>query len=322
MSIATVSASALAAVVFALLLTGCAATAPAANSSGDRAGEAWTSGGTRVVGGTARSVREADLRASRTRRGGTASTSRPDPSRAETRRAEPRRDERADLDGTSDGAALVAADLAAITMPVDGFSASRLRDTFTADRDGGARRHNAIDLGAPTGTPVLAAAPGTVRKIHTSTKGGLTVYVLGRDGRTVYYYAHLSRYADGLREGQRVRAGDRLGDVGASGNAQGAHLHFAIWRSPSADAFWSGTPLNPYLYLRSEGRGVRAAAEAPLPEAPASPVVVAEVPAAPTVVREDARSAPQPRTSSSRPDASRAAARTVPASPSVRRGGW
>ena len=291
--------------------------APAARTdrdrSGDRAGEVWTEArGTRVVGGTARRVRAADLRASAARRQGATSTDDRDDAPATFESYE--MSTRAVAETAADR--LIAADLARLTMPVDGFARGRLRDSFAADRDGGARRHNAIDLGAPTGTPVVAAAPGTVRKIHTSAKGGQTVYVLGRDGCTVFYYAHLSRYAPGLREGQRVAAGDRIGDVGATGNAQGAHLHFAIWKSPSADAFWSGAALNPYPYLRGdiappEPPLVATRSDDPDDERPAPRT---EPPRIETVRAETVR-AESPRVTPQPPPTPRAA-------PLPRRGGW
>ena len=137
----------------------------------------------------------------------------------------------------------------ALVMPVAGVRPTDLRDTFTAPRSGG-RTHHALDVMAPRGTPVVAAAPGRVRRIHTSALGGRTVYVLAADERTVYYYAHLDAYARGLEEGQRLRAGDAIGRVGSTGNASTPHLHFAIWRSPYADGFWKGEPVNPYPLLR------------------------------------------------------------------------
>ncbi len=280
-------------VLGAVLASGLAACTSTAPVTGDASGGTWVSGprsgDVRVVGGTARTVRDEDLRASRANRsrGSRPVNAAPVPVRTAATSV--------DVDAR-DSDARIAADLAVITMPVEGFSRDRLRDSFGADRDGGARRHNAIDLGAPTGTPVLAAAPGTVRKLHTSAKGGITVYVLGRDGRTVFYYAHLSRYAPGLREGQRVNAGD----VGATGNAQGAHLHFAIWRSPSADAFWSGTPLNPYPYLR----GAVPVAPVHLAEAPEPPVrrIEPSGPVGPAVESVEAgRATPRTSAPASRP---------------------
>ena len=105
---------------------------------------------------------------------------------------------------------------------------------------------------APVGTPVVAAAPGTVERIFFSDGGGgNTVYVRSEDGLWSYYYAHLSAYAPGLREGQRVRRGTPIGYVGHSGNASpdGPHLHFAINRMDPGDRWHEGTPVNPYPLL-------------------------------------------------------------------------
>jgi murein DD-endopeptidase MepM/ murein hydrolase activator NlpD len=128
----------------------------------------------------------------------------------------------------------------------------QLVDTFTQARAGGSRVHDAIDIMAPTGTPVVAAAPGIVEKIFLSDGGGgKTVYVRSDDGLWSYYYAHLNDYAPGLKEGQRVSRGTRLGTVGFSGNANpaGPHLHFAINRMTPGEKWYDGTPVNPYPLL-------------------------------------------------------------------------
>jgi peptidoglycan LD-endopeptidase LytH len=139
-----------------------------------------------------------------------------------------------------------------LLVPVVGVEGRDLVDTFTQSRSEG-RSHNAIDIMAPKGTPVVAAAAGRVRRLHTSERGGLTVYVLLPDGHTVHYYAHLDAYAPGLKAGQAVRAGDFLGTVGETGNvAPGSpHLHFAIWTAPDSLGFWDGAPINPYPLLKS-----------------------------------------------------------------------
>ena len=88
--------------------------------------------------------------------------------------------------------------------PVAGVQADQLLDTYTQARAGG-RPHDAIDIMAPAGTPVVAAAEGTVEKLFFSQGGGgITAYVRSPDRRWTYYYAHLQGYAPGLREGQRV----------------------------------------------------------------------------------------------------------------------
>lgn len=139
-----------------------------------------------------------------------------------------------------------------LAIPVAGLSAERLVDTYTQSRGGGARVHNAIDIMAATGTPVVSASDGTVEKLYFSRGGGgITVYVRSPDGRWIYYYAHLQEYAPGLQEGQRVRRGDRLGSVGFSGNANpaGPHLHFAVHRMEPNEPWYEGTPVNPYPLL-------------------------------------------------------------------------
>jgi peptidoglycan LD-endopeptidase LytH len=141
---------------------------------------------------------------------------------------------------------------AGLAIPVAGVKANQLVDTFTQARAGGSRVHDAIDIMAPTGTPVLAAAAGTVEKIFLSEGGGgKTVYVRSDDGLWSYYYAHLNDYAPGLKEGQRVARGTRLGTVGFTGNANpsGPHLHFAINRMAPGEKWYNGTPVNPYPLL-------------------------------------------------------------------------
>ena len=141
---------------------------------------------------------------------------------------------------------------AGLAVPVVGVKASELVDTFTQARAGGARLHDAIDIMAPMGRPVVAAAPGRVEKIFFSQGGGgNTVYVRSDDGRWTYYYAHLSAYAPGLREGQRLLRGAPIGFVGATGNANpaGPHLHFAINQMRAGEKWHEGTPINPYPLL-------------------------------------------------------------------------
>ena len=141
---------------------------------------------------------------------------------------------------------------AGLAIPVAGIKAAQLSDTFTQARAGGARAHDAIDIMAPRGTPVVAAAPGRVEKIFDSKGGGgLTVYVRSPDQRWVYYYAHLDRYAPGLREGQEVQRGTPLGTVGSTGNANpaGPHLHFAIHRMSAGEKWYQGSAVNPYPLL-------------------------------------------------------------------------
>lgn len=141
-----------------------------------------------------------------------------------------------------------------VAIPVRGIDAADLRGSFGDARSEG-RRHNAIDIRAPLGTPVLSATDGTVRKLFTSRAGGLTIYVFDKRNRYVYYYAHLARYADGLIEGKKVRQGEIIGYVGATGNAAaaGPHLHFAIEKLPRTLEWSKGSAIDPYPVLMSRG---------------------------------------------------------------------
>jgi murein DD-endopeptidase MepM/ murein hydrolase activator NlpD len=142
-------------------------------------------------------------------------------------------------------------------VPVAGVAPEALRDSYTESRGAG-RPHDAIDIPAPLGTPVVAADDGQVLKLFESRGGGRTVYVLAPGGRFVHYYAHLDAYRPGLAEGQPVRRGDQLGTVGASGNARpdAPHLHFALARLDDPKRWWDGTPVNPFPLLR-QGAGAR-----------------------------------------------------------------
>jgi murein DD-endopeptidase MepM/ murein hydrolase activator NlpD len=137
-----------------------------------------------------------------------------------------------------------------LVMPVEAARAADLRDSFE-ERRGSTRRHEAIDILAPRGTPVVAAVDGSIEKLFTSKQGGLTVYEFDSDRNYCYYYAHLDHYAEELREKQLVRRGDRLGYVGSTGDAsaEAPHLHFAIFRLGPEKQWWVGTPINPYPFL-------------------------------------------------------------------------
>lgn len=137
----------------------------------------------------------------------------------------------------------------ALTIPVKGVVPAQLVDTFTQSRENGLRSHDAIDIPAPRGTLVVAAAAGRVEKLFQSKPGGQTIYVRSPDGTLLYYYAHLDGYAEGLAEGQAVAAGQELGIVGSTGNADPAapHLHFAILQTELQARWWEPTTaINPY----------------------------------------------------------------------------
>ena len=138
-----------------------------------------------------------------------------------------------------------------LLIPVAGVRPEQLRDTFQEARAEG-RTHDAIDIPAPRGTPVLAAADGRIVKLFQSKPGGTTLYQLGTDNKTVFYYAHLDHYADGIIEGRTVRRGDVIAYVGDTGNAGAGnyHLHFSILIVQDPKRYWEGTNINPYPLLR------------------------------------------------------------------------
>ena len=136
-----------------------------------------------------------------------------------------------------------------LLIPVEGVDRSRLRDNFDEGR--GSRRHDALDIMAARGTPVRAVDSGRVAKLFDSKAGGLTVYQFDRDEKYAYYYAHLDRYAQGLKEGALLARGDMVGYVGTTGNATptAPHLHFTIFRLGPDRKWWKGTAVNPYPFL-------------------------------------------------------------------------
>lgn len=138
-----------------------------------------------------------------------------------------------------------------LTVPVEGVERAALVRSY-ADARGGGRRHEAIDILAARHTPVQAVEAGTIARLFTSRYGGLTIYQFDPEKRFIYYYAHLERYAPGLKEGEEVRRGQTIGYVGTSGNAppNTPHLHFAIFKALEPPRWWEGLPLDPYDVLR------------------------------------------------------------------------
>lgn len=139
-----------------------------------------------------------------------------------------------------------------LEFPVEGVDRDDLRDTFS-DTRGQGRSHEALDVMAPRGTPVRAVEDGTIEKLFDSRGGGgLTIYQFDPSKTFCYYYAHLDRYAPGIREGQPVRRDQIIGYVGSTGNASpdAPHLHFAIFQLTPERKWWKGEPLNPYLAFK------------------------------------------------------------------------
>lgn len=136
-----------------------------------------------------------------------------------------------------------------MSPPISGLALANLRDMFEEAHSG--HRHEAIDILEPRGTPVHAVISGTVRKLFLSQPGGKTIYQFDEMGVYCYYYAHLDRYAEGLREGMRVVRGDVIGFVGSTGNAdpRAPHLHFAIFMLGPERLWWRGKAINPYPAL-------------------------------------------------------------------------
>jgi murein DD-endopeptidase MepM/ murein hydrolase activator NlpD len=136
-----------------------------------------------------------------------------------------------------------------LAVPITGYRAEGLHDSFSETR--GNHAHEAIDLMAPRGTPVVAVDDGKIGKLFRSVPGGLTIYQFDREQIYCYYYAHLDRYAEGIVEGNEVKRGDLLAYVGSSGNADPSapHLHFAIFKLGPEKKWWDGTPINPFRIL-------------------------------------------------------------------------
>lgn len=141
-----------------------------------------------------------------------------------------------------------------LMVPVDGIDPAKIPDSFVASR--GDHVHNALDIMAPRGTPVLAADDGTIFRLRSNSAGGITIYQLAAGGEFMYYYAHLSRYRAGLKEGMQVVQGDVIGYVGTTGNAPPnlPHLHFQLMRYRGDGQYWNGAPIDPWGFLVRPGR--------------------------------------------------------------------
>ena len=140
-----------------------------------------------------------------------------------------------------------------LMIPVAGVKREQLTDSFSDARSEG-RVHDAIDIIAPGGTPVLAAADGQIVKFHDSVAGGITIYQLSADKRYVFYYAHLQSRAANINENDQVTKGTTIGYVGDTGNAGAGnyHLHFAIAAIDDPKNFWHGTYIDPYPILTGQ----------------------------------------------------------------------
>lgn len=142
-----------------------------------------------------------------------------------------------------------------LVMPVQGVHAKDIRDTFSEARAEG-RVHDATDIMARRGTPVVATDDGIIKKLFTSVRGGLTIYQFDPTSTYCYYYAHLDSYAPGLKDDLPVHRGEIIGFVGSTGDAAaaGPHLHFEIMRLGPEKHWWKGTDINPYPLLKAIGQ--------------------------------------------------------------------
>ena len=144
-----------------------------------------------------------------------------------------------------------------LLIPVAGVSSGQLNDSFYDSRSEG-RLHKAIDIMAPRDTPVIATDDGKVVKLHQSERGGISLYQSDTSGVYVYFYGHLTRYADGISEGKPVRRGEVIAFVGDTGNAApgNCHLHFGISKVAQSGRWSGGEPINPYPILTGQPAGM------------------------------------------------------------------
>ena len=111
--------------------------------------------------------------------------------------------------------------------PVEGARLTSVFGRRTHPVYGNVRMHTGVDFAAPRGTPVQATAPGRVR--YVGRRGGYgRVVEIAHGSDTVTRYSHLNGYAEGLRAGQRVNAGDVIGRVGSSGLTTGPNMHYEV----------------------------------------------------------------------------------------------
>lgn len=148
--------------------------------------------------------------------------------------------------------ATAVAHLRGLFFPVSGGDSTRLDDSFDDPRDGGVRKHHAIDIMAPLGAAVMAVEDGRILRLAKNARGGITIYATDLGEQFVYYYAHLDRYHTNIYAGRPLLKGDTIGYVGTTGNAPKnvPHLHFQVMRMPPDRRFWNGDPINPYPLLR------------------------------------------------------------------------
>lgn len=140
------------------------------------------------------------------------------------------------------------ADLRAMQLrvPLDGFNLDSIKGSFNELRGG--TPHHASDFPAARNTAIHAVANGQVAKIFESKAGGHTVYQFDPSQKYIFYYAHLEKYSEGLKDGQELKRGDVIGYVGTSGNAppDTPHLHFSLGIMLQPKTWWKTYDLDSY----------------------------------------------------------------------------
>ena len=116
-----------------------------------------------------------------------------------------------------------------LAYPIKAPGKDHIKSFWGAEREGGARSHEGIDMFAPFRTPVVAAADGRVTRVNENTLGGKVVWLRLEDKNYTLYYAHLDSQL--VTDGENVQIGDTLGLMGNTGNAKSTspHLHFGIY---------------------------------------------------------------------------------------------
>lgn len=138
-----------------------------------------------------------------------------------------------------------------LLLPVEPTSPEDWKHSFYSKRGHG--MHRAVDMMMAMDSPIRAVENGTIARLKSHPLGGITIYQLDPTRRFVYYYAHLSRYAEDLKVGDVVQRGQVIGFVGQTGNARSPHLHFQICKLESPERVWEGTAINPYDVFAKEG---------------------------------------------------------------------
>jgi murein DD-endopeptidase MepM/ murein hydrolase activator NlpD len=142
-----------------------------------------------------------------------------------------------------------------LMVPVHGVRAKNVPDSYLASR-GGNRTHNATDILAPQGTPVVSSDAGRVIHLARNPAGGITIYATDPSERFIFYYAHLDRYHEGVAEGMKLAKGQVIGYVGTTGNAPAntPHLHFQAMLARDVRRWWEGDPFDARPYFVEDGQ--------------------------------------------------------------------